>query len=43
MKKISLEKVLDVLQNPKNEMILDEETIEKANVPLERMLKLAEQ
>lgn len=43
MKKISLEKVLDVLQNPKNEMILDKETIEKANVPLERMLKLAEQ
>lgn len=43
MKKISLEKVLDVLKNPKNEMILDKETIEKANVPLERMLKLAEQ
>lgn len=42
MKKISLEKVVDVLRNPTNEMVLEKETIEKANVPLEKMLELAE-
>lgn len=42
MKKISLEKVVEVLRNPVNEVVLEKETIEKANVPLERMLKLAE-
>lgn len=42
MKKISLEKVVEVLRNPANEVVLERETIEKANVPLERMLKLAE-
>lgn len=42
MKKISLEKVVEVLRNPANEVVLEKETIEKANVPLERMLKLAE-
>lgn len=42
MKKISLEKVVEVLRNPTNEIVLEKETIEKANVPLERMLELAE-
>lgn len=42
MKKISLEKVVEVLRNPANEVVLEKETIEKANAPLERMLKLAE-
>ena len=42
MKKISLEKVVEVLRNPANEVVLEKETIEKANVPLESMLKLAE-
>lgn len=43
MKKISLEKVVEVLRNPANEVVLEKETIEKANVPLESMLKLAEE
>ena len=43
MKKISLEKVVEVLRNTANEVVLEKETIEKANVPLESMLKLAEE
>ena len=42
MKKISLEKVLAVLENPGNEIMLEEETIRRASVPLEKMLELAE-
>ena len=42
MKKISIEKVLEVLKNPTNEVVLEKEIIERANVSLERMLQLAE-
>lgn len=42
MKKISLEKAVEVLRNPTNEIVLEKEIIEKAKAPLERMLKLAE-
>jgi quinolinate synthase len=38
MKSISLTNVLDVLENEINEIILDEETIHKASIPLMRML-----
>lgn len=41
MKKISLEKAVEVLRNPTNEIVLEKEIIEKAKAPLERMLKLA--
>lgn len=43
MKKISLEKVADVLREPKNEVVLDESTIKNASAPLEKMLKLAKE
>lgn len=43
MKKISLEKVADVLREPKNEVVLDEATIKNASAPLEKMLKLAKE
>lgn len=42
MKKITLEKVLDVIKNPKDEVILSDEIMKTANKPLEMMLKLAE-
>lgn len=42
MKKISLEKVKAVMENPENEVILDKELSENARKPLEIMLKLAE-
>lgn len=41
MKKISLEKVLHVLQTGENEVILSDELREKANAPLKKMLELA--
>lgn len=41
MKKINLENVLEVLKNPKNEIILSEQIMNKANIPLVRMLELA--
>lgn len=41
MKYITLEKVLSVLENETNEMIVSEELRRKALVPLERMLELA--
>lgn len=41
MKKVTLDKVLDVLENETNEIILDEEVARKAMIPLERMLELA--
>ena len=42
MKKITLEKVLEVIKNPKDEVILSDEIMKTANKPLEMMLKLAE-
>lgn len=41
MKYITLEKVLSVLENETNEMVVSEELRRKALVPLERMLELA--
>ena len=41
MKKITLEKVLHVLETGENEVILSDELREKANAPLKRMLELA--
>lgn len=40
MKKITLEKVYDVLKNETNEIIFEEDFIEKARKPLDEMLKL---
>ena len=37
MKKITLPKILDCLENETGEIIMDKETIEKAGVPVERM------
>ena len=41
MKKVSLEKILDVLETKKNEVFVDEDFAEKAMKPLVRMLELA--
>lgn len=41
MKMVTLEKVLDVLENENNEVFVDEETAAKAMKPLNRMLELA--
>ena len=41
MKKNTPETILNVLQTEENEVILDEETMQKALLPLERMLELA--
>lgn len=41
MKRITLEKVLDVMRMPKGEVILSEEIMERAAMPLSRMLELA--
>lgn len=41
MRKVSLAKVLDVLENETNEVILDEKFIADARKPLDRMLELA--
>lgn len=41
MKKVTLEKIIDVLENETNEVFLDEEVAKKALIPLERMLELA--
>lgn len=41
MKKITLEKVLHVLETGENDVILSDELREKANAPLKRMLELA--
>jgi len=40
MKKITLPKVLDCLENEKNELIMDAETIEKARKSVERMTEI---
>ncbi|MDD3416833.1 MAG: quinolinate synthase NadA [Lachnospiraceae bacterium] len=41
MKKISLEKILDVLENEVNEIFIEEDIRQRAMQPLERMLELA--
>lgn len=41
MKKVTLEKILDVLENETNEVFVEKEVAEKAMVPLTRMLELA--
>ena len=41
MKKVTLEKIVDVLENETNEVFLDDEFIKKALSPLEKMLELA--
>ena len=40
MKKITLPKILDCLQNETNEILMDEVTIEKAKKSVERMTKI---
>jgi quinolinate synthase len=41
MKKITLEKVMEAMENPKSFVELDEEVIKKAGKPLVKMLELA--
>ena len=40
MKKITLPKILDCLENETGEIIIDKETIEKARIPVERMVAI---
>ncbi len=40
MKKITLPKILDCLENETGEIIMDNETIEKARIPVERMVAI---
>ena len=40
MKKITLPKILDCLENETGEIIMDKETIEKARIPVERMVSI---
>ena len=40
MKKITLPKILDCLENETGEIIMDNETVEKARVPVERMVAI---
>jgi quinolinate synthase len=40
MKRITLPKVLDCLENETNEIIMDSETIEKARKSVERMAEI---
>ena len=40
MKKITLPKILDCLENETNEIIINNETIEKAKLSVERMAKV---
>ncbi|MDA7745444.1 quinolinate synthase NadA [Candidatus Pelagibacter sp.] len=40
MKKITLPKILDCLENETGEIIMDKETIEKARIPVERMVAI---
>jgi len=41
MKKINLHNVLEVLKNPQNEIWLPDEIMDKASLPLARMLELS--
>ena len=42
MKKVTLEKIIDVLENETNEVFLDETIAKAAIKPLEKMLELAQ-
>ena len=41
MKKVTLEKIVDVLENDTNEVILNDDFMQKAFSPLKQMLELA--
>jgi quinolinate synthase len=41
MKLNTVEKLLDVLQNESNEVVVDTETIERAKLPIIRMLDIS--
>lgn len=41
MKKVTLDKVIETLENEENEVLLDEQEIASAHAPLKRMLELA--
>jgi quinolinate synthase len=41
MKKVTLEKIVDVLENDTNEVILNDDFMQKALSPLKKMLELA--
>ena len=41
MKKVTLEKIVDVLENDTNEVILNDDFMQKALSPLKQMLELA--
>ena len=41
MKKINMQNILSVLENPGNEIILSDELMVKARIPLVKMLELA--
>lgn len=41
MKKVSIEKVISVMENPENEVILSDDIMEKSCIPLQKMLELA--
>ena len=40
MQKVTLEKIIDVLENETNEVFVDEETAAKAMLPLKKMLEM---
>ena len=42
MKKISLDKVIDALENEVTEVIMDEGFMKRAHAPMKRMLELSE-
>ena len=41
MKKVTLEKIVDVLENDTNEVILNDDFMQKAFSPLKKMLQLS--
>jgi quinolinate synthase len=43
MKKIQLRKILDCLANGTNEVLIDGPTLQKARVPIQRMIKIGRQ
>ena len=41
MKKVTLDKLIEALENEENEVLLSEQEIADAHAPLQRMLELA--